>query len=68
MSNIVSKRNSVVHRIAQCTECDWTDEEYKNALVRARRHCARTGHRVIVESAYTITYSFNKEAPDGPQT
>lgn len=47
---VVRTGNSIVHRIADCDNCSWRDEDHKLASKRARRHSEKTGHTTTVES------------------
>lgn len=46
----------IVHVIAHCEECNWTDEDFKTAQRQARLHSYKTGHAVHVEvgRVYTV--------------
>jgi Zn ribbon nucleic-acid-binding protein len=46
----------VVHVVATCVECGWSEDDYKSAAREARRHVADSGHSVSVEHAthYTL--------------
>lgn len=43
----------VVHSIATCNECPWLADEYRSALVAAKKHVKDTGHEVLIERAYS---------------
>jgi len=49
-------RNKIIHRVAICFGCDWSDDDVEQAVKRARAHNKKTGHAVNIESAYTIDY------------
>jgi len=46
----------LIHAIAQCSDCDWTEEHYLKAQNEARKHYLKTGHQIIVETGSTFTY------------
>jgi hypothetical protein len=48
----------VVHGHAECKDCCWTSESYKNILAVARNHARYYKHEVKVEIGYVYTYSF----------
>lgn len=39
----------VVHGLANCEDCGWQYEGYKNAQALAAKHAKRHGHKVLVE-------------------
>ena len=41
---------SVVHCVAQCSDCDFEETDYIVAGRKAREHAKKTGHEVIVET------------------
>jgi len=51
------RRSGVVHAMAECEDCGWTTEFYKNALANGAQHARRTGHTVHVEQAIAVTYN-----------
>jgi len=46
----------VVHGIAECEDCGWRTEEYKNAQATAAIHAKRHGHRVVGELGIDFSY------------
>jgi hypothetical protein len=42
---------------AWCTECGWSNSNYKNALATAARHADATGHEVHIEQGISIVYN-----------
>jgi len=44
----------ITHKIAQCQECDWTDEDYNKAYQKAVYHSRKTGHEVHIETAHLL--------------
>ena len=49
--NVTVLYYSKVHAIATCSECDWSDEDYRTATQTANKHCKDYGHTVRVEKA-----------------
>ncbi len=49
----------VVHCIAQCKNCDWNDDGFKDAARKASRHSREKGHAVLVEQGVTYTVKPN---------
>ena len=47
----------LIHAIAQCQDCDWSEEDYKVAQKRAREHAKKTGHTVDLETGYWQQYN-----------
>ena len=43
----------LVHSIATCQDCPWLGDNYKSALVAAKKHVKDTGHTVLIERAYS---------------
>ena len=46
----------VVHGIAECSDCDWKTDSYKNAQALAAKHARRYRHRVNGEVGCAYTY------------
>lgn len=46
----------VIHAMAHCTKCGWSESDYKTAQKKASDHASRTGHKVKAEVAYAIEY------------
>ena len=55
------KRPWKVHAIANCINCDWSDDCQYDAVVNARKHVSKTGHTVSYEVAYANQLSTIKE-------
>jgi hypothetical protein len=51
MKNIerLVKKFGKVHTIAQCDDCSWRSENYKNGQALAAKHAKHYKHRVSVE-------------------
>ena len=50
-------RKCLIHAIAQCQDCKWTEEGYNEAQKAARRHAKKTGHTVDLETGYWQEYN-----------
>ena len=48
--------NGVIHAIAHCRNCDWTEEDVNIALKKGREHSKKTGHIVDVEVGRWYVY------------
>ena len=51
----------MIHCIANCVDCSWTAENYKNAQVIAAKHAKKYGHKVLVEYAISGYYDGRNE-------
>ncbi len=49
----------VVHGLAECLDCDWTTESYKNAQAISKIHAKSKGHRVRGELGIAFSYDGN---------
>jgi len=54
---------SVVHGLAECKDCEWSTEAYKNAQATAANHARKYGHRVEGE----LGISFGYDGSDLPE-
>lgn len=45
----------LIHKIAECRECSWHNENYLRASKAAHRHHENTGHVVAIEAGYAWT-------------
>lgn len=52
----------VVHGIAECEDCGWRTESYKNAQAISKIHAKRHGHKVSGELGIAFSYDGRKEA------
>lgn len=52
----MSFRKWLVHTIAYCQECKWTDGDHTTAQKGASAHHKKTGHAVYVETEYCGEY------------
>ena len=50
----------VAHGIAECKDCDWQTQSYKNAQALAARHAAHYKHKV--EGELGIVYAYDGRA------
>jgi len=56
---------SVVHCVANCSDCGWEETDYQTAGRKAREHAKKTGHEVIVETGtYRILNEKQPAVPD----
>ena len=46
----------VVHGLANCQNCDWHTDSYKNAQAIAKQHAKRYGHTVKGELGISFAY------------
>jgi hypothetical protein len=46
----------LIHAIAMCSDCDFSDYNYLTAQKKGRNHHIITGHRVSVETGYAQVY------------
>lgn len=53
----IKKIAGVTHAIAECADCAWKSEAYKNAVANAARHARAYGHKVIAEQCIAIEYT-----------
>lgn len=51
------KRPGLIHALAFCQDCDWSEEWFPIAVKKAQIHAKQTGHTVDVETGYTQTYN-----------
>lgn len=56
----VGKRPWLIHAIANCTDCNWQEDDYHIAVRKGRDHAKRTGHKVSVETGYAQIYNDRK--------
>lgn len=53
---VIRKNWGIVHRIADCTECDWREEGYKDAHKLIIKHVKETGHTAHIENGNMVEY------------
>lgn len=51
------RRSGLVHALAECRDCPWTTDYYKNALANGAQHAQRTGHHVQIEQCIVVSYN-----------
>jgi hypothetical protein len=49
-------RKGLIHGIAHCTQCDWSEEDYLTVQRRAAQHARTTGHKVTADLGYIVEY------------
>jgi hypothetical protein len=52
----------VIHAIATCQECPWLGDDYRSAVVAARKHVKDTGHEVLIEQCFGWTMKPTKKS------
>ena len=57
----MEKEYGVVHGIAECQDCDWGTQSYKNAQAIAARHAKAHGHKVTGELGIYFSYDGRKD-------
>lgn len=55
----------VVHGVAQCLDCDWHTESYKNAQAIAAKHAKKHGHRVEGSLGIAFSYDYRSVQKEG---
>jgi hypothetical protein len=58
--------SGITHAIAECVDCDWRNENRKNALATGSVHARRTGHFVMVEQVLSVFYNRREGAFRAP--
>ena len=59
LKRVVSHK-SLVHGIADCTDCEWGCQDYLTVQAQARKHASETGHEVSMELGYHVALVANK--------
>ncbi len=54
---VSGKRPFLIHAVADCHDCSWSEHDYKKCVQAARRHAQKTGHNVLVETGYYQEYN-----------
>lgn len=57
----MDKQFGITHGIAQCQDCNWRNEQYKNAQATAALHAKKFGHHVTVEIVLSGYYKGKKK-------
>ena len=67
MKNIIVQNNGIIHYLAHCTVCGWSDAiegrgAKRNQRVRnaAYSHIRKTGHSVAIEAGHSTHYFLDK--------
>jgi len=55
--SLKNRYSGIVAAMAECNDCDWKTDSYKNALANASLHARRTGHTVVCEQVTAVTYN-----------
>jgi len=58
----------VVHGLAECEDCGWTTDSYKNAQAIAKIHAQKYGHKVRGELGIAFSYDGRGEKPASEET
>ena len=53
-----TERPFLVHAIAFCDNCGFSEEDYKKAVQKGREHAHSTGHSVTVETGYVKRFNY----------
>jgi hypothetical protein len=59
----MKKSFGVIHAIAECEDCGWRNEQYKNAQATAAIHAEKHQHKVQVDIGLAGSYDGRKEKP-----
>ena len=57
MKHKVKTKSGITHAIAQCQDCYWSNEAFKNAMATGKVHAMAHGHKVIVEQTIAVHYT-----------
>jgi len=52
----MKKTIGVVHVVAECKDCNWRTESYKNGQAIAAKHAKKYKHVVIVDVGLMVEY------------
>lgn len=57
MSKVTGRKN-ILHRLAECVDCDWQAADYRdrNMPAKCKRHVEQTGHTVVYETGTSTRY------------
>ena len=64
MNKIKSENYGIIHLVAYCQNCNWSNEDHKNPQkVRneIRKHILKTGHEIIIETGLARKYYLSKK-------
>jgi len=60
-SHVRRSSRGLIHALAVCRECDWSEDYYLRAARAATKHVRETGHSVSVEQATVYSVGLRKE-------
>jgi len=52
----MNKKGGVIHVIAECQDCDWKTDSYKNGQAIAAKHAKTKRHKVLVDVGLVFEY------------
>lgn len=52
----MNKKGGVIHVVAECEDCNWRTEEYKNGQAIAAIHAKSKKHKVRVDVGLVFEY------------
>jgi len=58
---MASYHYGVVDGRAECLDCGWSTQSYKNAQAIAKIHAKKRGHKVLGELGIAFGYDYHKE-------
>jgi len=58
---VKTERSVVIHAIAQCENCAWSNEDWQKARAAGRRHAEQKEHRVCIETGTVRYYDGRKK-------
>ena len=61
----MQKSFGITHVIADCLDCGWRTESYKNGQAISAKHAKKHGHKVLVEVGMTGYYDGRKSKSKG---
>jgi hypothetical protein len=59
----MKRKYGVVHGVAECQDCGWSTQSYKNAQALAARHAGHYNHRVVGEVGCVFEYDASGDEP-----
>ena len=60
-SHVRRSSRGLIHAIAQCRDCDWSEDYYLKAAREATKHVRETGHTVSVDQGTVYTVRLKTE-------
>ena len=61
----MSVKKWLVHGIADCTNCDWSEQDYMTVQKKAAKHAKKTGHKVTADLGYAVEYLSDRPRREG---